>query len=309
MYNKLFTKILDSSIWLAPDPHRLVWITLIAAMDEDGNCMFACADNVAARARVPVDQAERAIAAFEAPDPKSGDPENEGRRIERIPGGWHVLNAHKYRAMVTKAISREQTRMRTAAYRERLRSDAPVTQRDATVTVSDAAKRSVTQSIAEATSAAAAEKGGVPPLVPPPSEPSVPPSDKPARKRAGKSASKEPRPTVETWKAYSAAYKERYQVDPVTNAKVNGQLSQLVARLGADEAPAVAGFYVGHKNGLYVSAKHCVDLLLRDAEKLRTEWATGNVGYQRDASEVDRVASTGAMLGRVAERLREKGIS
>ena len=34
MYNKLFTKILDSSIWLAPDPVRLVWITLLAAMDE-----------------------------------------------------------------------------------------------------------------------------------------------------------------------------------------------------------------------------------------------------------------------------------
>ena len=135
MYNKLFTKILDSSIWLAPDPIRLVWITLIAAMDEDGNCMFACAANVAARARVSIEQAEAALAEFAAPDPNSGDPENEGRRIERIPGGWHMLNAHKYRAMVTKAIIREQTRLRTEKYRKR---DAPVTQRDAAVTRSDA---------------------------------------------------------------------------------------------------------------------------------------------------------------------------
>ena len=128
MYNKLFTKILDSSIWLAPDPVRLVWITLIAAMDEDGNCMFACAANVAARARVTVEQAEQALSDFAAPDRNSGDPENEGRRIERIPGGWHLLNAHKYRAMVTKAIIREQTRQRTAKYRQR---DASVTQGDA----------------------------------------------------------------------------------------------------------------------------------------------------------------------------------
>lgn len=59
------------------------------------------------------------------------------------------------------------------------------------------------------------------------------------------------------------------------NATVNGQLAQLVARLGAQEAPGVAAFYLGHRNGLYVSAMHPVNLLLRDAEKLRTEWATG----------------------------------
>lgn len=124
MYNKLFTKILDSSIWLESDPHRLVWITLIAAMDEDGNAMFASAGNLAARARVTREQAESAVDSFENPDPDSGDHDNEGRRIERIPGGWHVLNAHKYRAIVTKAIARERTRLRTAVYRAKLKRDA-----------------------------------------------------------------------------------------------------------------------------------------------------------------------------------------
>lgn len=120
MYNKLFTKILDSSIWLAPDPHRLVWITLIAAMDEHGNVNFASIGNIAARARVTRDQAAEAVAAFEGPDPDSGDPDNEGRRIERFPGGWHVLNAHKYRALVTKAIIQEQTRARVAKHRAKM---------------------------------------------------------------------------------------------------------------------------------------------------------------------------------------------
>ena len=137
MYNKLFTKILDSSIWLAPDPHRLVWITLIAAMDEDGNAMFACVDNLAARARVTVAQAESAIKAFEAPDIKSGDPENEGRRVERFPGGWLVLNAHKYRALVTKAVARERTRERVAKFRAKA-GNAHVTPSNVRVTPSEA---------------------------------------------------------------------------------------------------------------------------------------------------------------------------
>lgn len=163
MYNKLFTKILDSSIWLAPDPTRLVWITLIAAMDEDGNAMFACVDNLAARARVTLEQAEAAVKAFESPDPKSGDPENEGRRIERFPGGWHILNAHKYRAMVTKTIIREQTRVRMARWRAKqsvTQSDAGVTRSDENVTPSEAI--SVSRSAAKKTTAASR------PEVPPP---------------------------------------------------------------------------------------------------------------------------------------------
>lgn len=82
-------------------------------------------------------------------------------------------------------------------------------------------------------------------------------------------------PTNAAWEAYSAAYAQRYSEPPVRNRTVNGQLSQFIGRIGADEAPAVAAFFVGHQNGLYVSAMHPVNLLLRDAEKLRTEWATG----------------------------------
>lgn len=123
MYNKLFTKILDSSIWLAPDPHRLVWITILAAMNEDGIAQFASVANLAHRARVDLAHAKSAIEAFENPDPDSGDPENDGRRLERIPGGWLVLNAHKYRAMVTKMIAREQTRERVARFREKVKNN------------------------------------------------------------------------------------------------------------------------------------------------------------------------------------------
>lgn len=81
--------------------------------------------------------------------------------------------------------------------------------------------------------------------------------------------------TRSTWDAYSVAYERRYRAPPVRNAKVNGQLSNLLGRLGAEEAPLVAAFYVGHEDPFYVRQMHAIDYLLRDAEKLRTQWATG----------------------------------
>src|ERR1700761_6760519 len=97
MYNKLFTKILDSSIWLEDHATVRVWVTLIAAMDEDGFCPFASPRNLAQRACVSMPEVEKAIKCFESPDEYSSDPDNEGRRLERVPGGWIVLNAGKFR--------------------------------------------------------------------------------------------------------------------------------------------------------------------------------------------------------------------
>ena len=81
--------------------------------------------------------------------------------------------------------------------------------------------------------------------------------------------------SVATWDAYASAYACRYGVMPVRNQTVNSCLSRLVDRLGAEDAPHVAAFYVTHNAQWYVSKMHPVNLLLADAEKLRTEWATG----------------------------------
>ena len=86
MYNKLFTKILDSSVWLESTATRIVWIMLLAAMDQDGFCQFASVGNVAARARVSIEDAREAMKTLESPDEDSGNPKNEGRRIERVQG-------------------------------------------------------------------------------------------------------------------------------------------------------------------------------------------------------------------------------
>lgn len=119
MYNKLFTKILDSSIWLESDYTRIVWITLLATMDEDGFCQYAAPGNVAQRAIVPLEKAEAALKVLESPDKNSSDDENDGRRIERVPGGWMVLNCKKYKELATRETSKNQTRERVRRFRER----------------------------------------------------------------------------------------------------------------------------------------------------------------------------------------------
>jgi hypothetical protein len=117
-------------------------------------------------------------------------------------------------------------------------------------------------------------------------------------------ARRSPADTTAVWESYASTYKTRYHVDPVRNAKVNGQLKQLLQRLPAEEAPAVAAFYVGHNRGLYVSAKHPVDLLLRDCEGLRTEWASGNTVTETAARQADRTATNQGVFGKLIEEAR-----
>lgn len=94
-----------------------------------------------------------------------------------------------------------------------------------------------------------------------------------------------------TWLAYSQAYAERYGAEPVRNATVNGQLANFVKRLGDKEAPAVAAFYVGSNRQVYVGSRHAVSLMLRDAEGLRTEWATGRRMTDTAARQADKLGS------------------
>jgi hypothetical protein len=115
--------------------------------------------------------------------------------------------------------------------------------------------------------------------------PSVPSGQPPAEVRPRKV--KPEAKTAPVWEAYSTAYLARYGVEPVRNATVNGQLAQVVSRLG-EEAAFVAEFYLSHRNRFYVEKMHPVGLLLQDAEKLRTEWATGRQTTATQAQQADK---------------------
>lgn len=92
----------------------------------------------------------------------------------------------------------------------------------------------------------------------------------------------------ETWKSYSDAYFIRYTTEPVRNATVNTQVKNFVQRIGIQESPHVAAFFVQSNSQFYVQRMHAFGSLLADAEKMRTEWATGKTMTATRAKQVDQ---------------------
>lgn len=125
----------------------------------------------------------------------------------------------------------------------------------------------------------------------------VPIKAKPARPQAQ---------SAEAWAAYAEAYRLRYQTDPVRNATVNAQMAQVVARLGVDEAPEVARFFLAHRGAYYVKAMHSVGSLLSDCEKLRTEWATGRQMTHTQAMTSDKTQTNLNAFGPLIQAAQER---
>lgn len=118
MYVKLFSSILDSSVWDESPATRLVWITMLCMADEHGFVRGTVA-SVARRAVVTPEDAERAIQVLESPDPMSHTPDHEGRRIQPVDGGWLVLNYKRYREMRTRKQVKEAEKKRRQREREK----------------------------------------------------------------------------------------------------------------------------------------------------------------------------------------------
>lgn len=114
---KLHGTILDSSIWLDDHPTRLLWITMLVMADERG-VVQASVGGLAARARITREECEAALAKFLGPDPDSRD-QTSGERIERVPGGWLILNHANYRDKQTR--QQALTAARVARHREKHR--------------------------------------------------------------------------------------------------------------------------------------------------------------------------------------------
>ena len=126
MYVKLFQTILTSSIWDEDMSTRIVWITLLALADEDGYAKTTD-HSLAMLARVDDVTACNALQVLQDEDPNSGNPDNEGRRIEKVQGGYLVLNYKKYRDMKTKDEQRDENRLRVAAWRAKKKAERNVT--------------------------------------------------------------------------------------------------------------------------------------------------------------------------------------
>ena len=138
-FTKLFSSIMESTIWIEPYPTRIVWVAMLAMADRKGR-VCASVPGLAKRAGVTRDECEAALVTFLSPDPDSRTKALEGRRIEPIDGGWCLVNYVKYREMRDNEERREYQREWDRTKRER-----PSTKSDK----SDSFRPSPTQAEAE----------------------------------------------------------------------------------------------------------------------------------------------------------------
>jgi hypothetical protein len=113
----IFSKIVDSSIWLEPDHVRLVWITLLAKKDAD-HVVRATAFMIASWAKKTEKEVLDALKVLSSPDTKRLEPQPfEGRRIQKVEDGWQVLNGQQYENLMRGLNRREYKRHKQAEYR------------------------------------------------------------------------------------------------------------------------------------------------------------------------------------------------
>ena len=160
-FTKLVPEILQSSIWNESSDVRIVWITLLAAKNEEGYVRGDC-KTIARLANVPIAAVEQAMAAFQEPDLNSHTPDNEGRRICPAPGGWIVLNHALYRGRDERAAHAEYVR----EWRKGLKIKNNVIKCESQVNTSDIPSASVSVSASESglVGGCKGEEQGVTPL-------------------------------------------------------------------------------------------------------------------------------------------------
>ena len=129
--------------------------------------------------------------------------------------------------------------------------------------------------------------GGSPAAAPTEGFEILPPDGKPEKKAGRKST--EPNPAnVATWKAYAAAYRDRYGVLPAANAKTRGQAANLVRMVGADLAPGLAAYYLTHNGGFFVQCRHDFGLLLKWYQQILTDMQRGEQMTQTKARQTEK---------------------
>ena len=121
-FSKLASSIVHSSLWTYEDHIRLLFVSLLAICDYEG-FVYGSRHGLerAANIRWNRETQRDPWDALTSPDPDSSDllrnPENEGRRIEAVPGGFRILNYLYYRSLRNDDDRREQNRRSQKKFR------------------------------------------------------------------------------------------------------------------------------------------------------------------------------------------------
>lgn len=94
-WKRAYESVLSSSIMEEPPCVRLVFHYMILVADTRGFCI-GTEETLSRRFNIPLNDFREAIEILVAPDSKSRSPENEGRRIQRVRGGWLILRHEHY---------------------------------------------------------------------------------------------------------------------------------------------------------------------------------------------------------------------
>lgn len=112
--------------------------------------------------------------------------------------------------------------------------------------------------------------------------------------------------TFKVWANYAMAYRKRYSTWPVWNAKVGGQLGQLVDRLGADVAHHVAAHYLKTSDAAVLRKCHSLNELLANAESYHTQWVTGQRINGTTARQMERTEANVSAAEQAAQMVLAK---
>lgn len=99
----VFSKIVDSSVWVLPYHVRILWIVLLALKDSDQVVRYN-AFGLAKRGGLSEAEVLHGLEVLSKPDKTRLEPQPfEGRRIEKVDAGWKVLNGEFYKDMMRQA--------------------------------------------------------------------------------------------------------------------------------------------------------------------------------------------------------------
>jgi hypothetical protein len=122
-FTKLHSSIATSSVMAMPLPSRWLWCFLLSQANAEG-IVEGAVPGLAIAAAISLEECQTALDAFLAPDKYSRTPDNEGRRLVEIPGGWRITSYAKWRYVRSAEERREYDRNYKRDRRARQKADA-----------------------------------------------------------------------------------------------------------------------------------------------------------------------------------------
>lgn len=122
-FTPLFSGIVNSSVWSSTKDVKVLWVTMLALKDKNG-FVRAVPSALARVSGLTPEEAKAALDVLESPDPESSCKEHEGRRIQKVDGGWYILSHARYQKLMSDTFTRSRKTVWERVKRENMRQEA-----------------------------------------------------------------------------------------------------------------------------------------------------------------------------------------